>query len=112
MSSQEKDNVKLFRKMGYTFKSLVAHYLQEQNFQAMLKERLYFIDKAHGKVCICSAFSVEKNGKDGTNVVPAYWCMIKDKHDKPCMGGKLTDAEQAKVLELREELERYLKELD
>lgn len=111
MSSTETENVKRFRQMGYTFKSLVALYLQEANFQAMLKERLFFIEKTHGEVCICSAFSVEKNGKDGTNVVPAYWCMIKDKKDKPCLNGKLSAEHFSKILELRGELEKYQKEL-
>ena len=104
---KEREQTKFFRKMGYTFSSLVQHYLQEQHFQSMLKERLYFIEKMGGQVCICSAFSVEKNGVDGTNVVPVLWCMVKDNQEKPCPYAKPTAELICKAVEMRRELKVY-----
>ena len=109
IKQRETKEAKFFREMGYTFSSLVQHYLQEQRFQSLLKERLVFIEKMGGRTCICSSFSVEKNGTDGTNTVPSLWCMTKDNHDKPCPYVKASKEEMAKAISMREELEKYNK---
>jgi hypothetical protein len=110
IKQKEIEQAKYFRNLGFNFRSLVQHYLQEQNFQTMLKERLVFIKKMDGKVCICSAFSIENDGSDGTNVVPALWCITHDNKDKTCPYVKPAKEELEKAVALREDLKKYQKD--
>jgi hypothetical protein len=100
---ETKEQTKLFRQMGYTFESLVSHYLMEQKYQQELLQRLKLIDRQNGKVCLCSAMVIDQE-KEG-NTVPYLYCIIKGGKERiGCPYVKATDDEIKKALELHKEL--------
>lgn len=101
---KEKEQAKLFRNVGYTFRSLVQAFMIQNNELIRMKERLLYIDKMNGKICMCSAM-VNDQEKEG-NTVPYLWCIISDKTKSTCLcpyvEASNIDVEHA--LELQKEL--------
>jgi hypothetical protein len=101
INQQEIKQARSFRKMGYTFRSLVAHYLMESNYTRELEQRLLLIDESGGKVCLCSAM-VNDQEVEG-NTVPLLYCVIMGGKDKiGCPYAQPTKEELEKALELHD----------
>ena len=94
---------RFFRNMGYTFNTLVDHYLMEQRYQTELEIRLLYIDKMHGQTCLCSAM-VNDQKVEG-NTVPLLYCVIKEGKDgHKCPYVKVKSEVMERAIELHKEL--------